>query len=232
MPHLQLYSSKNNIYCYLYAISKYFKFEMKRSSAMNQNVEKPKKKSVGRPYGSKKDGAKVRRKIHKAEREKSKRDHMNALFLELANALEPATMNTGKSCTLTETIRILRDLIAQVDSLKKENSALLAESQYVDVEKNELKEENSAIATHIKKLQSQINGKVHSQSLWSSECSPVVGPVFVLPIQNDPKLFAEPKIPDNVTKKLRPNVSKPLPRYPSPSDSWPFNILSEKPRTD
>ncbi|GJU87957.1 transcription factor bHLH47-like protein [Tanacetum coccineum] len=193
----------------------------------DENVDLPKKKSS---LSKKKDGVKVPRKIRKAEREKLKRDHLNDLFLDLTNALEPTTQNIGKSCALTDTIRILRDLIAQVDSLKRENSTLLAESKYIAVERNELKEENSAIEAHIKKLQSQIDERMNPQSLWSSECNPVVGPVFVLPLQNDPKLYAEPKIPEFVTKSLGPNVSKPHARYPSASDSWPLNILSEQSR--
>lgn len=209
---------------------------------MDENVDVAKKKSVVRSSISKKDGTKVHRKIHKAEREKLKRDRMNELFLELTKALEPATQNSGKSSSLTDTIRILRDLMAQVDSLKKENSVLLAESQYVAVEKNELKEENSAIEAQIKKLQSQIADRVHYPSSYL-ECNPValqpelhnsiqaatpvVGPVFVVPLQNDPKLYAE-----MITKQHGTNVSKPHARYPSASDSWPFNVLSEQPRAD
>ncbi|KAI3784823.1 hypothetical protein L1987_43929 [Smallanthus sonchifolius] len=201
---------------------------MKGSVPTDQNVDSTKKKSSC----SKKIVAKVHRKIHKAEREKLKRDHMNDLFLDLTKALESATQNSGKSSALTDTIRIIQDLKAQVDSLKKENSVLLAESQYIAVEKDELKEENIAIEAHIKKLENQIDERVNSQSLWTSECNPVVGPVFVLPLQNDPKLYAESKIPETVTKQLGPNVSKPHARYPSPSDSWPLNILSEQSRAD
>ncbi|KAI7726410.1 hypothetical protein M8C21_016956 [Ambrosia artemisiifolia] len=195
---------------------------MKGSVPIDENVDIANKKSSC----SKKNGAKVHRKIHKAEREKLKRDHMNDLFLDLTNALESANQNTGKSSALTDTIRIIQDLQAQVDSLKKKNSVLLAESKYIAVEKDELKEENSVIEGHIKKLQSQIDERVHPQSLWASECNPVVGPVIVLPLQNDPK------IPEAVTKQPGPNVSKPHARYPSPSDSWPFNILSERARVD
>ncbi|XP_071727979.1 uncharacterized protein [Rutidosis leptorrhynchoides] len=189
---------------------------MEESAQMNDNVDLANKKRIR----SKKDGAKIRRKINKAEREKLKRDHMNELFLDLTNALEPATHNIGKSSVLTDTIRILQDLMAQVESLKKENSALLAESQYVAVETNELKEETSALESQIKKLQSQIEERAHSQS------NPFIGPVFVVPINSDPNL------PEIVTKQVGPNVSKPHARYPSPSDSWPLNILSEQPRSD
>ncbi|KVH92682.1 hypothetical protein Ccrd_005250 [Cynara cardunculus var. scolymus] len=169
---------------------------------------------------------------------------MNELFLELTKALEPSTQNSGKSSALTDTIRILRDLIAQVDSLKKENAVLLEESRYVAVEKNELKEENSAIEAQIKKLQSQIADRVHypssylecnpialqpelQSSIQAAAPGPVVGPVYVVPLQNDPKLYQE-----MVTKQHGTNVSKPHARYPSASDSWSFNILSEQQRAD
>lgn len=179
---------------------------------MDENVDITQKKS----NRSKKDGAKVRRKIHKAEREKLKRDQLNELFLDLTNALgsEPATQNTGKSSALTDTIRILRDLIAQIESLKKENSVLLAESQYVAIENNELKEENSAMEAHIMKLQSRTDNQT------------VVGPVYVVPVQNEPKHYSY------TDPMIGSNVSKPHARYPLPSDSWPFNILSEQSRVD
>ncbi|KAK1272913.1 Transcription factor bHLH47 [Acorus gramineus] len=43
---------------------------------------------VGRAFSNKKNPGKVSRKIHKAEREKLKHDHLNELFVELGNALE------------------------------------------------------------------------------------------------------------------------------------------------
>lgn len=203
-----------------------------------------KKKSVG----SKKNGAKVPKKSSKAEREKLKRDRMNVLFLELGKALEPDNQNNGKSSTITDTIRILRDLLAQVDCLKKENATLLSESQYVTVEKDELKEENSALESQIGNLQTEI-ARFDSQSLWRLDTSqtqsltgtiqpledhlmlPVVdpatqavGPVFVMPLQNDPQLYSNPDVSENVCK-LPPNVSRPHARYPSPSDTWTSNIL-------
>ncbi|KAL4581748.1 hypothetical protein LXL04_006276 [Taraxacum kok-saghyz] len=195
-------------------ITSTLRYQFPISAPMDENVDTTKKKSIARSSLSKKHNAKVHRKIHKAEREKLKRDHMNDLFLELTKAVEPSTQNSGKSSALTDTIRIIRDLIAQVESLKKDNSVLLAESQYVAIERNELKEENSAMEAQIIKLRSQIE----------QGARPVVGPVFVVPVQNDPKLYTEPKIGSN--------VSKPHARYPLPSDSWPFNILSEQAKTD
>lgn len=125
---------------------------------------------------SKNKPGKVPRKIHKAEREKLKRDSLNVLFLKLSDTLgmlflsnlpvttqylilmhpskliynawlwaikqmvhnflpsiypEPAHQNNGKASVLSNATRILRDLLAQVDCLKKENTTLLSESHYV-----------------------------------------------------------------------------------------------------
>ncbi|KAK1327200.1 Transcription factor bHLH47 [Acorus calamus] len=46
---------------------------------------------VGRAFSNKKNPGKVPRKIHKAEREKLKRDHLNELFVELGNALDTSS---------------------------------------------------------------------------------------------------------------------------------------------
>lgn len=44
---------------------------------------------------------------------------------------EPARQNNGKATILVDASRILQDLLAQVESLRKENAALLTESSYV-----------------------------------------------------------------------------------------------------
>ncbi|CAN6226702.1 unnamed protein product [Urochloa humidicola] len=72
--------------------------------------------------GKKCKKAAPRKKVHKAEREKLKRDHLNDLFVELGNMLD--RQNNGKACILTDNTRILRDLLVQVESLRKEHSNL------------------------------------------------------------------------------------------------------------
>ncbi|KAH6757957.1 basic helix-loop-helix DNA-binding superfamily protein, partial [Perilla frutescens var. hirtella] len=94
---------------------------------------------------SKKSTGKVPRKIHKAAREKLKRDHMNELFLELSNTLDVDNQNNGKASMLRDTIRLIGELVTQMDSLKKENATLLSEFNYITTEKNELVEETSAL---------------------------------------------------------------------------------------
>ncbi|CAN6484629.1 unnamed protein product [Victoria cruziana] len=121
--------------------------------------------SVGR-RGKVKD--KVAKKIHKAEREKLKRDHLNELFSDLGLALEPARQNNGKATILADATRILRDLLAQVDHLRKENAALLTESRYITDEKKELKDENAVLEAEIGKLQNQLRERVPSEPMWSS----------------------------------------------------------------
>ncbi|XP_019158338.1 PREDICTED: transcription factor bHLH47-like [Ipomoea nil] len=84
------------------------------------------------------------RKIHKAEREKQKRDSMNVLFAELAKVLDPSHQNYGKACILKETMPLVRELIVQVDNLRKENAALNSESHYMSVEKDEIRRKDCA----------------------------------------------------------------------------------------
>ncbi|KAF3794168.1 Transcription factor [Nymphaea thermarum] len=121
--------------------------------------------SVGRRGKTKDKGAK---KIHKAEREKLKRDHLNELFSDLGQSLEPARQNNGKATILSDATRILRDLLTEVDHLRKENAALLTESRYITDEKNELKDENAVLEAEIGKLQSQLQERTPSEPMWSN----------------------------------------------------------------
>ncbi|CAL4980112.1 unnamed protein product [Urochloa decumbens] len=105
------------------------------------------------------------KKIHKAEREKLKRDQLNELFLELGSMLDLDRQNTGKATVLGDAARVLRDLVTQVDSLRKEQSALLSERQYVSSEKNELQEENATLKSQISELATELFARMGSSSL-------------------------------------------------------------------
>ncbi|XP_020241662.1 transcription factor bHLH47-like [Asparagus officinalis] len=171
---------------------------------------------TGSPSNKKKQG-KVPKKIHKAEREKLKRDQLNDLFLELGHVLEPRLENNGKASVLGAASRILRDLIVQVESLRKENVALMTESSYVTVEKNELKDENITLATEIARLNVELQERQQSDPIPQ----PPVTPIYVLPpFHQDLKNMSE-------AETAPTTVRKPLARYPTPSDSWPSQILSE-----
>ncbi|KAK1308579.1 Transcription factor bHLH47 [Acorus calamus] len=204
---------------------------------------------VGRAFSNKNNPGKVPRKIHKAEREKLKRDHLNELFVELGNALEltePARQNNGKATILGDTTRLLREMLAQVDSLRKENAALLSESHYVTVEKDELKDEKEVLEAEVERLQNELKKRMQSDpSKWTSasdsthplsqhvtptlhqytqhpQTQPsVVGPVFIIPLSRDPAETHTDMQNPVITPKPPSLVTKPQARYPTPSDSWP-----------
>ncbi|XP_061346624.1 transcription factor bHLH47 [Gastrolobium bilobum] len=198
---------------------------------------------------------KVPKRVHKAEREKMKREHLNELFLDLANVLDLNEQNNGKASTLCEASRLLKDLLCRIESLKKENVSLLSESRYVTMEKNELKEENCSLESQIEKLQDEIQARVvqskpdlnappqleleppeqtnfpgHSLQLPTIEPTLQQGPtVLVVPFHPDLQAaFPAPNVAE-LTPKPTPVVSKPHPRYPTPADSWPSKLLGDQP---
>ncbi|KAL1218116.1 Transcription factor bHLH47 [Cardamine amara subsp. amara] len=115
---------------------------------------------------------KVPKRIHKAVRERLKREHLNELFIELADTLELNQQNSGKASILCEATRFLKDVLDQIEVLRKEHTSLLSESTYVTTEKNELKEETSALETEISKLQTEIEEKMN-QSKPDLSTSPI-----------------------------------------------------------
>ncbi|ESW27313.1 hypothetical protein PHAVU_003G191000 [Phaseolus vulgaris] len=205
--------------------------------------------SKSRSSSGKMNQGKVPRKIHKAEREKMKREHLNELFLDLASALD-VNENNGKASILCEASRLLKDLLSQIESLKKENVTLLSESHYVTMEKNELKEENCSLETQIEKLQGEIQARVaqskpdlnvpHSE-LEPLEQSNFLGQSVQLPtmepnLQQGSAVLLVPFRPDLQASFPAPNVnevapnstsvvSKPHARYPTAADSWPSQLL-------
>ncbi|KAF8094936.1 hypothetical protein N665_0348s0019 [Sinapis alba] len=106
-------------------------------------------------------GKVVPKRLNKAVRERLKREHLNELFIELADSLEVNEQNSGKASVLCEATRFLKDVFGQIESLRKEHTCLLSESNYVTTEKNELKEETSVLETEISRLQSEIEARVN-----------------------------------------------------------------------
>ncbi|XP_019464081.1 PREDICTED: transcription factor bHLH47-like isoform X2 [Lupinus angustifolius] len=208
-------------------------------------------KSKNRSSPCKKNQGKVPKRIHKAEREKMKREHLNERFLDLANATDLNEQNNGKASILCEAARLIKDLVCQIESLKKENVSLLSESYYVDMEKNELKEESSVLEAQIEKLHGEIQAKVAQskpdlnappslelelqaqtnyphQSLQLPSIEPTLpqGPaVLVVPFRPDLQaVFSAPNVAE-LAPKPASVVSKPHARYPTPADSWPLQLL-------
>uniref|UniRef100_A0A1D1YGZ4 Transcription factor bHLH47 n=1 Tax=Anthurium amnicola TaxID=1678845 RepID=A0A1D1YGZ4_9ARAE len=208
-------------------------------------------KQVGRSPRGKKNQGRVPKKIHKAEREKLKRDHLNEVFHELGHALDPARHNNGKASILDDATRLLRDLLAQVESLRRENATLVTESRYVTVEKNELRDENLALEAEIQNLQKELRERVQSKPAWGNGADtlpaavpqptttaltmqqlPVVGPVYVIPLNQELPDYPAEAVPVASPPKPSSHVKKPHARYPTPSDSWPLQILSQQTRMD
>lgn len=189
----------------------------------------------------------------KAEREKLKREQLNVYFDRLANVLELSDPNNGKASILNETIRLVNDMISQIQSLRKENATLLSESHYMTEEKNELKDENSSIEAQIKKMKSELDERLAQSKpdlnltppeYWQTEMAsqfmqshlsqlpaanptstpqpPILGPLYVIPVGPDLQAFQKADRDGNPPVA----VSKPHARYPTPTDSWPLNLLS------
>lgn len=209
-------------------------------------------KSSSRQSGKKNQGKAYR--VNKAEREKMKREHLNDLFLALANALEIPEQANGKACIIGETTRMVKDTLKQIECLKRENEALLFESQYVTSENNELQVENSAMRDQIVKLQKELKEKMSQLNLDLNIAPPEprrldlmpltaedqitfpVGepilqqppagtPVYVIPVCPDFQIHQQPNHTAQLACHPVGNVSKPHARYPSPGDSWPSRIL-------
>ncbi|KAG2679228.1 hypothetical protein I3843_11G042100 [Carya illinoinensis] len=224
-------------------------------SPMVDEVNVVEEESMNRACPGKKNKGKVPKRVQKSEREKLKREHLNDLFFNLANVLELSQQNNGKASILNEATRLLKDLVGQIECLKKENASLFSESHYMTSEKNELREEKSALENQIEKLQSELEARVaqskpdlnapppdeYSQpeltshlpanclKLRAAEASMQGSPaVFVLPIHPDPQAYLLSDV-SQLTSKPNSNVSKPHARYPTPADLWPSELIAEQP---
>nr|QDL88380.1 transcription factor bHLH47-like isoform X1 [Cymbidium ensifolium] len=152
-----------------------------------------------------KSQANTSKKMHKAEREKLKRDHLNELFQELSRKLDPLGQSNCKASILADATRALRDLLAQLEKLREEHTALISESHYITLERDELKDENLALESDIGMLQNELNQRL--------QCS-----------GDDTRLT-----PSHGDTRPASLVQRPQARYPSPSDSWPAKLLSSLP---
>ncbi|PNT74702.1 transcription factor BHLH062 isoform X2 [Brachypodium distachyon] len=123
------------------------------------------RRHVQGPVMNKKREKKAPKKAHKSEREKRNRGTQNDLFTELGAMLD--RQNNGKACVLGDTTRILKDLVSQVESLRKENVTLKNESHYVVLERNELRDDNSILRNEILELQNELRVRLQSNPICS-----------------------------------------------------------------
>lgn len=220
---------------------------------VDEKVNTSQETSRKRSYPSKK---KVPKRVHKAEREKMKREYLNELFLGLADALDLNEQSNGKASTLNETIRLLKYLLSQIESLKKDNASLMSETHYVTMEKNEVVEENFALKSQIEKLKDEIKARVvqsradlnvsphmeleqlekttkfSGESFQLSTIEPTLQQghaVLVVPLSHDHQNALSAHNVAELTPKSTSTISKPHARYPTPMDSWPLELLAKQP---
>ncbi|KAH7423969.1 hypothetical protein KP509_12G083300 [Ceratopteris richardii] len=117
------------------------------------------------------------RRLHKADREKLRRDKLNDQFAELANALDAERPKNDKATILGESIQVVKDLRDEVKRLKTEHTSLLEESNDLSQEKNELQEEKISLKNETERLQNQLQQRLRSPSPWMAlDPSLVMGP--------------------------------------------------------
>eukprot|EP00250_Pteridium_aquilinum_P008396 c17912_g1_i1 orf=367-1806(+) len=118
------------------------------------------------PGGSVNEDRLSARRLHKADREKLRRDKLNEQFSELATALDPDRPKNDKATILGESVQVVKDLRDEVKRLKTEHSSLLDESRELTQEKNELREEKAALKNETEQLQNQIQQRLRASSPW------------------------------------------------------------------
>lgn len=119
--------------------------------------------------------------------------------------------------------------------------------EQMTIEKDELNEEKCALEAQIENLQTEINETIRSQTTnidnitsppqltedhlrtsihdYASSSAAATGPVLVVPLHNDIQMYSTAENAE-ATHNPPSNVSRPRPRYPSPSDSWPSHVLN------
>lgn len=123
----------------------------------------------GRAVGPNENGdAASVRKVHKADREKLRRDRLNEQFGELAGVLDPDRPKNDKATILGESVQVVKELRSEVKRLKCEQTSLLDESRDLQQEKTELREEKAALKTETEQLQSQLQQRLRGMLPWIS----------------------------------------------------------------
>ncbi|MCO5614242.1 hypothetical protein L7F22_068522 [Adiantum nelumboides] len=122
------------------------------------------------------------RRLHKADREKLRRDKLNDQFTELANALDPERPKNDKATILGESIQVVKDLREEVKRLKTEHASLVDESNELTQEKNELREEKASLKSETQRLQNQVQQRSRVPPPWMAlDPSLIMGPTAAYP---------------------------------------------------
>ncbi|CAK9266554.1 unnamed protein product [Sphagnum jensenii] len=201
--------------------------------------------SSGRVAGSNENGDPTSaRKVHKADREKLRRDRLNEQFGELAGVLDPDRPKNDKATILGDSVQVVKELRAEVKRLKSEQTTLLDESRDLAQEKTELREEKAALKTETEQLQAQLEQRLCGMLPWMSMDpstvmmgagpypypmpvpQPVTGPTSgqLPPTSETPQLPHQPlaapptylsMAPPVVAGQSRSHPHVPFPQYPS-----------------
>eukprot|EP00850_Spirogloea_muscicola_P003888 SM000016S01876 [mRNA] locus=s16:359602:361481:- [translate_table: standard] len=127
------------------------------------------------------------RKVHKADREKLRRDKLNEQFEELASMLDPDRPKNDKATILGDSVAAVRDLREEVKRLRCEHAALLTESKELSHEKLELREERAALKSESEQLQEKLQERVRSMLAWMAATASAEASAYPqLPLQPPP----------------------------------------------
>ncbi|CAM6110339.1 unnamed protein product [Calypogeia fissa] len=124
--------------------------------------------SGGGQKGNDHGGQVSARKIHKADREKLRRDRLNEQFAELASVLDPDRPKNDKATILGDGVQVVKELRSEVKRLRAEHTSLLDESRDLAQEKTELREEKAALKTETEQLQAQLQQRLRLMLPWMS----------------------------------------------------------------
>eukprot|EP00249_Psilotum_nudum_P018281 c26727_g1_i1 orf=2268-3941(+) len=159
------------------------------------------------------------RKVHKADREKLRRDRLNEQFLELAGALDPDRPKNDKATILGDTIQEMRELSTEVKRLRAERASLLDESRDLTQEKNELRDERQLLKNEVEQLQSQLQQRMRMSLSWMNMDPSVMMGVaafpYPVPFAQSAPISAEPCQLTGQGQVQQPFVS-PSPYIPLP----------------
>ncbi|XP_024538299.1 protein diaphanous homolog 1-like [Selaginella moellendorffii] len=157
------------------------------------------------------DLASVRR-VHKADREKLRRDKLNEQFTELASALDPDRPKNDKATILSDSVQELNELRAVVKRLKKEHAALLDESRDLSQEKSELREEKAFLKSETDQLNSQLQQRLRLALSWPVDPSLMLGASafpYPLPVPAAPAAAGPPPLVPSSPSPAAPPSSQP-----------------------
>ncbi|KAH7301451.1 hypothetical protein KP509_23G027400 [Ceratopteris richardii] len=193
---------------------------------------KPANAHLGAPPGSLPGGSSngdriSARRLHKADREKLRRDKLNEQFTELASALDPDRPKNDKATILSESVQVVKELRDEVKRLKTERDSLLDESRDLTQENNELREEKVALKNETDQLQNQIQQRLRTSSPWMTmDASMIMStPAFPYPMPVQEQPISAVQSDSHSMSSSRPLLT-PTPYVPLAPPLPPFHMHS------